>query len=576
MSNTVEFSERPDAPRTHITLRLIAQDPSVTGDDRKILTASVKVPWSRMEDGPRGARFHVVDFDPTTGRYDKHPALTNEDAFAKAPDEVLLTDRSFHAQQVYGTAARTLATFESALGRRLSWSFGGHQLYLVPHAFPEANAYYSSDDHAVLFGYVPNGDEDEAPVYTCLSYDVIVHETTHAILDGLRRRFLEPGLPDQAAFHEGLADIVALLSVFSMQPVVEQALGPPTDGGRLAESQVEPAKLRDGVLTSVAEQVGSVLTQGRGPLRKSAMDPPPADWARLPEFAEPHRRGEVLVAIVLEVLVDIWSARLTALFSTSGTGAAVTVDRARAAEEGVKAATHLLTMLIRGLDYLPPVEFEFADLLDAALLADVEVVPDDDLGYRQLLVQRFAAAGITRPRDRVSDVLEAEVAPHYLGINQVSLRSNRDEVFRFLWQNALRLDVPTNYFTSIESVLPTQRIGVDGLIIAESVATYVQMIEMTAGEFVRISELPLPDGVKPTTLVQLFGGGTLVFDQFGRLKLHIYKRIDDWRRQRRRIEYLQASGQRDTSKRIGFADGSARGQAFAELHDTSLRSGESW
>ena len=40
-------------------------------------------------------------------------------------------------------------------------------------------------------------------------------------------------------------------------------------------------------------------------------------------------------------------------------------------------------MLIRGLDYLPPVEFEFGDLLDAVLLADAEVVPDDDLGYRR-------------------------------------------------------------------------------------------------------------------------------------------------------------------------------------------------
>jgi len=35
---------------------------------------------------------------------------------------------------------RTLAAFESALGRRLPWAFGGHQLYLVPHAFSEANA----------------------------------------------------------------------------------------------------------------------------------------------------------------------------------------------------------------------------------------------------------------------------------------------------------------------------------------------------------------------------------------------------------------------------------------------------
>ena len=204
MPDTVAFSEAPDAPRNHISLRIIAQDPSVKGDDDKILTATVKIPWSRMEDGPRGARFHVVDFDASTGAYLKHPCLSNEDAYADAEDKVLEADFAFHAQQVYAAASRTLATFETALGRRLSWGFNGHHLYLVPHAFAEANAYYSFEDRALLFGYVP--DDEDGATYTCLSYDVAVHETAHAVLDGLRGRFLEPGLPDQAAFHEGFAD----------------------------------------------------------------------------------------------------------------------------------------------------------------------------------------------------------------------------------------------------------------------------------------------------------------------------------------------------------------------------------
>ena len=209
---------------------------------------------------------------PSTSTASIRP-LVNEDAYAEASDEELLTDKTFHAQQVYGTAAKTLATFESALGRRLSWSFAGHHLYLVPHAFAEANAYYSWEDRAVLFGYVPAEDEDDPPVYTCLSYDVIVHETTHAILDGLRRRFLEPGLPDQAAFHEGFADIVALLSVFSMRPVVEQALGKPGKNGRITRMQSTPTGCKAGVLTSVAEQVGPRAhpgTRAAAPLRDGA------------------------------------------------------------------------------------------------------------------------------------------------------------------------------------------------------------------------------------------------------------------------------------------------------------------
>lgn len=579
MADEVQYAEPADEPRTHVTLRLIAQDPAVSGDDGRILTANVKVPWSRMEDGPRGSRLHVVDYDTATGRYVKHAPLGREDLFADAADDVLRTDLAFHAQHVYATAARTLATFETALGRRLPWGFRSHQLFLVPHAFPEANAFYSYDDRALLFGYVPPVDPRGEAVYTCLSHDVVVHETTHAVLDGLRRRFLEPSLPDQAAFHEGFADIVALLSVFSMRPVLEQALGRPDRSGRIPRSRVEREALRRSMLARVAEQIGSVLTQGRGALRQSALNPPPQDWAKLPEFLEPHRRGEVLVAIAFDVLIEIWVKRLQALFSRPrGEGATgrITLDRARAAEEGAKAAFQLLTMLIRGLDYLPPVEFDFGDLLNAVLLADNEVAPDDDLGYRQLLVEGFARAGVQRSANRVTDVLESELPPYYLGINFAGLRSDRDEVFRFLWQNARRLDVSTDYYTVIESVLPTQRIGPDGLIVPESVATYVQMAEMTAREFTDESGLQLSPAIDPRTPVQLFGGGTLIFDQFGRLKLHVHKRLDDWRRQQKRLDHLARTGRHDASRRLGFSDSAARGQTFAQLHRTERSSGETW
>ena len=39
-------------------------------------------------------------------------------------------------------------------------------------------------------------------------------------------------------------------------------------------------------------------------------------------------------------------------------------------------------MLLRALDYLPPVDLEFADVLDSVLTADRRLVPDDEHGYR--------------------------------------------------------------------------------------------------------------------------------------------------------------------------------------------------
>ena len=50
-------------------------------------------------------------------------------------------------------------------------------------------------------------------VFTCLSHDVIVHELTHALLDGLRPHFTIPTQIDVLAFHEAFADLIACFSI---------------------------------------------------------------------------------------------------------------------------------------------------------------------------------------------------------------------------------------------------------------------------------------------------------------------------------------------------------------------------
>ena len=217
-------------PNTH-RCTIIAQDPSIKVDGH-ILTAQVSVPAEELIAGPCGHRVNVIDYDASTNTLYQPAILSLDpdgkllDPYAiegnstppktpKGYDDQLLNDPRFHAQNAYAIVMRTLARFEFALGRRVPWGSNGHQLHIAPHAFAEPNAFYSREDRGIFFGYF-TGD-DGKPVFTCLSHDVIAHETTHAILDGLRARYLEPSSPDQAAFHEGFADIVALLSVFSLE-----------------------------------------------------------------------------------------------------------------------------------------------------------------------------------------------------------------------------------------------------------------------------------------------------------------------------------------------------------------------
>src|SRR4029453_16647214 len=74
---------------------------------------------------------------------------------ARVFNDTLLEDPRFPAQNVYAIVMRTLARFEFALGRRVAWGFRGHQLNVAPHAFADANAFYSERDQALLFGYFP-------------------------------------------------------------------------------------------------------------------------------------------------------------------------------------------------------------------------------------------------------------------------------------------------------------------------------------------------------------------------------------------------------------------------------------
>src|SRR5580765_3055229 len=147
-------------------LTILALDPSVKDRDG-ILRTQIEIPNETLDPGPRGYRVHVVDYDSTNDSLYQSAAIAagvNQDAdlpvdpFEKATDSELLTNPAFHAFMTYGIVMRTLARFEFALGRRLGWSFEGHQIQIAPHAFADANAFYSDRAKGLYFGYFPSVD----------------------------------------------------------------------------------------------------------------------------------------------------------------------------------------------------------------------------------------------------------------------------------------------------------------------------------------------------------------------------------------------------------------------------------
>ncbi|MDH4066360.1 MAG: hypothetical protein OEW19_18315, partial [Acidobacteriota bacterium] len=381
------------------------------------------VPWEALPPGPVGEYLEVIDVDPASGCFYEPVHLDDPGLLAQnglAPSE---GTPQFHQQMVYAVASLTINNFERALGRRSLWRHGPpppgkgpkndstfvQRLRVYPHALREQNAYYSPNKVALLFGYFRATETAAAQhvpggmVFTCLSHDIIAHETTHALLDGMHRRYLNPTNPDVRAFHEAFADIVALLQHFTFADILRHQIASTRGALRTQES----------LLGQLAGQFGRALGL-RGALRDAigSVDPQTGAWTpRVPDpqayqtAFTPHERGAILVAAVFDAFLSIYERRTADLIriATGGTGllqpGAIHPDLvARLADEAARSAHHVLAMCIRSLDYCPPVDITFGEFLRAIITADTDAVVDDDRRYRVAFVEGFRKWGIY-PRD---------------------------------------------------------------------------------------------------------------------------------------------------------------------------------
>ena len=539
----MKFNDQPYTRR----ITVLAQDPAVTDHKGCPVFTSINIPNERWAAGPKGARFHVIDYDAALDKFiapSNTPLLdmakpvadliksgTGTAAAKKSAAKALLADPHFHAQNVYGLAASTLLTFERALGRHVHWGLdsGAHLMKIAPHAFNDMNAFYSRRDEMLAFGYFSDPLAAGKFVFTALSADIVVHETTHAILDGLRTEFMRPSSIDQAAFHEGFADIVALLSAFKSKELINLALGGSQTDKTISKEAITPPVLRQTFLLGLAKQFGKALSALFGgadnnALRRSAEILPDAElYTREKENAEVHDFGEVLVAPVINTFLEIWCARVAPLDPVSSGR----IDRARAIKEGCKAADHLLGMCIRALDYLPPVNMTYHNYLRAILTADKETAVDDNkYHYRELLRASFHAYGIKKNRPGDNDMWRApqnadDICYGYSGHSE--MQWDKESVYRFIWENSEILELHDDAFTKIVSVRPVKRRAPDGTIVKETVVEYLQILHVFASELGKhgTEEIEPPADMPSTKLVKLYGGGTLIFNDYGGLKYHI-------------------------------------------------------
>jgi hypothetical protein len=392
---------KPPEPQYRF-LRVFAFDPSLNLDIQHALInhLTLSVPWEKVEPGPTGEYLQVIDIDPASDAC--YPPINLNDDYVLVQDGLPPYEGTpqFHQQMVYAVASKTIQNFEVTLGHKILWAAHTSQngvpryvgrLRIYPHALRQKNAYYSSNKKALLFGYFPASTTDAGhtlpggTVFTCLSKDIITHETTHALLDGLHPYFNEPSNPDVLAFHEAFADLVALFQHFSQPEVVRNQI-----------AQTRGELYKDNLLSKFAVQFGEA-TGKRGALRSAIIGTSKV----LEETTEAHDRGAILVAAIFNAFVTIYNTRTSDLIrlATGGSGilplGAIHPDLVeRLSREAAAIADRILHMCIRALNYCPPVDITFGEYLRALVTGDYDLDQEDPDGYRIAMIDSFRERGI--------------------------------------------------------------------------------------------------------------------------------------------------------------------------------------
>lgn len=404
----VRFIPTPSAPyqQQHRIARLLEQ-PLEPGDAPK--TPSSLRDEEELLDAPPlphafGARVLMWKQDPSVGEigtrraYLPGPVLAGPRDARIAPgapgidavepnafgDFVTQPDTpQFDAVHTFAVVRQTLTMYQRALlaaglDMPLPWqwntSMDTRPLAVFPYGLPNVmNAFYSRTQGCLKFGdFIPNGVEggEAARVYTCRSFDIVAHETAHAVLDGLKPQWLLADAPPQTGgLHEAFGDLTAIFLALSQLDQCEAVV---------AQTK---AKLHDKTyLSDIAEQFGMALGGTTG-LRNADNDLTLGQAG-----TQVHAISQVFTGAMYDVLADMFAYERNPSFDDC----AAVLHR---------VAAYLRGLLLRALIAAPDSAASYVDVVNEML----RIVEEDGkpAAYAGFIRNQFAR------RDVVEQPLQA-------------------------------------------------------------------------------------------------------------------------------------------------------------------------
>lgn len=563
-------------PENSLSLQVYALDPSISRHEGSVTT--IRVPReTRLADGPCSGLFAVDQRDAEAELRYRSLDLVSDARLRSAGGMPDPADAAFHAQMVYGISMLTYETFRKALGRHPSWAFHDEErerrlpLMLHPFGMRKRNAWYSREERAIQFGYYEAEDNGSYPPrsefqFTSLSSDIITHEVSHALLDGLRPHFREQTHPEVLAFHEAFGDLVALLQRFTFEELIRAQL-------KRARGNLNVAAL----LRMIAPQLAGASGDPRAlrtfaPALRHVQDNPDERRTTIEKLAivrmadltpaerlNPHHLGHILTEAIFDAFQTILGRKLEPLLmlATGGSGVLPEGSPSTALLDHLVHVTHrtaaqFLAICIRAIDYCPPVYIQFGDYLRALITADTLLVKADPHGYREAIIGACTLRGIY-PRDVAtlsesalnwdpplrslcipglglsemaflgdpaipSSIAEVRRQAHALGTQLSRSRA----LFREVGLHEIDADYDVPEIMSIRS---SRRVGPDDQVNFDLVAEVVQMRRVRIGR----------------RNLEVAGGATIVLDPLGQVRFVVRKRVDNEERLEETREFLGES-----------------------------------
>ncbi len=264
--------------------------------------------------------------------------------FIQTPD----TD-AFNAVHTFAVVRMTLNLAQRALAalkHPMPWQWSTPQdvspLQVFPHGLPGTmNAFYSRNQRALRFGdFDMPGSRPLQRVFTCRSFDIVSHETGHAILDGLKPQWLDNGNPPQTGgLHESFGDLTAIFLTLSQMDQVEAIIA-------YTKADLHAKTF----LADIAEQFGLALGRPNG-LRNADND------LKLSETGtEVHAISQVFTGAVYDVMADIFDHECS-----------ISRDAKDPAQVLFETARYVYSLLLQGILASPDQGATFADVARAMI-----------------------------------------------------------------------------------------------------------------------------------------------------------------------------------------------------------------